>query len=150
MKALILSDIHSNIAALEAIWAKEQDSDVVYCTGDLVDYGPHPREVIAWIQAHNIPCVQGNHDAWVSLNYRRGHFMETVPVAEQGGVNYTASLLTETDICYLEQLPQSLTFSLDDTLYGLTHLSLSCHESSQPPATRNGRCPTLFAAHLAT
>ena len=31
MKVLILSDVHSNIVALEAIWAKEQDSDMVYC-----------------------------------------------------------------------------------------------------------------------
>lgn len=122
MKTLILSDIHSNITALEAIWAKEKDSDLVYCAGDLVDYGPHPREVIAWIQAHNIPTVQGNHDAWVCINYRRGHFMDNVPQAERGWVNYTASLLTEADACYLEQLPQSLTFTLDDIPYGLTHL----------------------------
>ena len=122
MKTLILSDIHSNITALEAIWDKEQDSDFVYCAGDLVDYGPHPREVIAWIQAHNIPAVQGNHDAWVSLNYRRRHFLETMPVAERGWVNYTASLLTEADIRYLEKLPQSLTFTLDGIIYGLTHL----------------------------
>jgi putative phosphoesterase len=122
MKTLIISDIHSNITALEAIWAKEKDSDLVYCAGDLVDYGPHPCEVIAWLQAHDIPCVQGNHDAWVCLNYRRGQFMDVVPVAERGWVNYTATLLSEADICYLEQLPQSLTFELDGIIYGLTHL----------------------------
>lgn len=122
MKTLILSDIHSNITALEAIWAKEQDSDLVYCAGDLVDYGPHPREVIAWIQAHNVPTVQGNHDGWVSLNYRRGQFMNNVPQDERGWVNYTASLLTEADVCFLEQLPQALTFTLDGIPYGLTHL----------------------------
>jgi putative phosphoesterase len=122
MKALILSDVHSNIVALEAIWAKEKDSDLVYCAGDLVDYGPYPQEVIAWLQAHEVPCVQGNHDAWVCLNYRRGRFLDKVPALERGWVNYTATVLSEADICYLEQLPQSLTFSLDGFLYGLTHL----------------------------
>lgn len=49
MKALILSDIHSNIYALEAIWNKERDSDLILCAGDLVDYGPFPQEVLAWV-----------------------------------------------------------------------------------------------------
>ena len=62
MKALIISDIHSNIFALEAIWQREHDCDVVFCAGDLVDYGPSPGEVIAWVQAHGVACVQGNHD----------------------------------------------------------------------------------------
>jgi len=93
MKILILSDIHSNIVALEAIWAKEKDSDLVYCAGDLVDYGPYPQEVIAWLQAHEVPCVQGNHDAWVCLNYRRGRFLDKVPALERGWVNYTATVL---------------------------------------------------------
>jgi putative phosphoesterase len=122
MKALILSDIHSNITALEAIWAQEKDSDLVYCAGDVVDYGPHPCEVIAWLQTHNVHCVQGNHDAWVCLNYRRGQFMDVIPVAERGWVNYNTTLLSEADICYLEQLLPSLTFELDGIIYGLTHL----------------------------
>jgi len=51
MKALIISDIHSNIYALEAIWAQERDNDIIYCAGDLVDYGPFPKEVLDWVRA---------------------------------------------------------------------------------------------------
>jgi predicted phosphodiesterase len=122
MKTLILSDLHSNIHALEAVWAKERDCDRVYCLGDLVDYGPYPNEVLAWIRAHDIPCVQGNHDAWVALNYRRGQTLETLPVQERGWVNYTASLLSEEEIIYLEQLPGTMTAELDGRVYGMTHL----------------------------
>ena len=43
MKALIISDIHSNIYGLEAVYKKEKDSDIIYCAGDLVDYGPFPK-----------------------------------------------------------------------------------------------------------
>ena len=46
MKALILSDVHSNVIALEAIWAREGDADAIYCAGDLVDYGVYPRETL--------------------------------------------------------------------------------------------------------
>lgn len=122
MKTLILSDIHSNIYALEAIWAQEQDSDNVYCAGDLVDYGPYPREVIAWIRERQIPCVHGNHDLWVAMQYRQGNTLHKVPAAERAWVHHNASLLEEDDIAYLEQLPQTLIFALDGIEYGLTHM----------------------------
>lgn len=122
MKTLILSDVHSNIYALEAIWDKERDSDRVVCLGDLVDYGPFPNEVLAWVRMHEIPCVQGNHDAWVALNYRRGQMLETLPVSERGWVHYTASHLSDQEITYLEALPKTMTIELDGRQYGLSHL----------------------------
>ena len=122
MKTLIISDIHSNIYALEAIWAKEKDCDLVLCAGDLVDWGPYPKEVIAWIQAHGVPTVQGNHDAWVALYYRRGRSLPNPTSEERGWVHYTASQLSEADILFLEDLPETLTFSLDGVEYGMTHL----------------------------
>jgi putative phosphoesterase len=122
MKALIISDIHSNIYALEAIWAQEQDSDVVYCAGDLVDYGPYPQEVLDWVRAHPITCVQGNHDQFVALRYRSGHTSEHVPVAERAWVHHNAGLLDEEEIVFLEQLPQAITFELDGMTYGITHM----------------------------
>ena len=122
MKILVLSDIHSNILALEAVWKKEGDSDLVLCAGDLVDYGPYPREVIAWIREHNVRCVQGNHDAWVALNFRRGNTLEKVPAAERGWENLTAGLVKEDDVQFLEHLPRSLAFELDGITYGMVHL----------------------------
>ncbi len=122
MKTLILSDIHSNIFALEAIWAQEKDCDLVYCAGDLVDYGPHPREVIQWIQAHDVSCVKGNHDQWVIVNYRQGKTLATLPADECAWVHHNAGLLTEEDVLYLEQLPESIRFGLDGVEYGMTHL----------------------------
>lgn len=121
MKALILSDLHGNINALEAIWRKEKDSDIVYCAGDLVDYGPFPREVTAWVREHDVQCVQGNHDAWVVKHYREGKTLEAVPVDERGWVNFTVSALEGNDICFLEGMPTALAFELDGAAYGLVH-----------------------------
>lgn len=93
MKTLLLSHIHSNIYALEAIWQAERDSDLIYCAGDLVDYGPYPKEVLDWIRAHAVPCVQGNHDAWVVKNYRDGGTFDIMPAADRAWVHHNASLL---------------------------------------------------------
>ncbi|CAN5653129.1 metallophosphoesterase family protein [soil metagenome] len=122
MKALILSDLHSNIVALETIWAQERDSDVVYCTGDLVDYGPYPKDVLDWVRAHKVVSTQGNHDRHVAYIYRTGPTLDALPLAERAWVHYNASLLDEVDIQFLEQLPVALTFDLDGLTYGLTHL----------------------------
>jgi len=122
MKALIISDIHSNIYALEAIWRQERDSDLIYCAGDIVDYGPYPKEVLNWVQSHDVPCVQGNHDRWVVTCYRAGNTLESMPLDERAWIHHNVSLLDEQDIEYLEQLPKTITFELDKITYGITHL----------------------------
>lgn len=121
-KALILSDIHSNIYALEAIWAQERDSDLIYCAGDLVDYGPYPAEVMAWVREHEVICVQGNHDRAVIAAYRQGKTGASVPVAERAWVHHNAGRLSAEAVAFLEQLPLALSFELDGIRYGLTHL----------------------------
>lgn len=122
MKTLILSDIHSNIYALEAIWRAEQDSDQIYCAGDLVDYGPEPKAVLDWVRAHQVACVQGNHDAWVVMNYREDGTLAAMPAAERAWVHHNAALLDADDIAYLAALPRSLSFELDGLAYCMTHL----------------------------
>jgi putative phosphoesterase len=122
MKILVLSDIHSNIYALEAIWREQRDSDLILCAGDLVDYGPYPREVLAWVREHGVRCVQGNHDAWLAMNYRQGKTAETVPQPERGWVHHNAALLSEDEVTFLERLPKSLVVDLNGTAWGMTHL----------------------------
>ena len=66
--------------------------------------------------------MQGNHDRFVAFCYREGHTLERVPVEERAWVHLNATLLDEEDIAFLEQLPQAITFELDGTTYGMTHL----------------------------
>jgi predicted phosphodiesterase len=122
MKALIISDVHSNIYALEAIWAQERDSDRIYCAGDLVDYGPYPKEVLDWVRAHNVTCVQGNHDLLVTYAHRSGQAIERLPVAERAWVHHNASLLDEAAMRFLVQLPLAVTFDSAGVTYGMAHL----------------------------
>lgn len=63
MKRALISDIHSNAEALEAVFADitQQDVDDIYCLGDLVGYGPDPRACIDRIMKLPV-CLLGNHD----------------------------------------------------------------------------------------
>lgn len=64
MRTLILSDIHSNLTALEAVLALVPAKyDQVVCLGDIVGYGPDPNEVIDRVRAlAPVATVRGNHD----------------------------------------------------------------------------------------
>jgi putative phosphoesterase len=61
MRILIVSDIHGNAAALEAIAAQESFDEVI-CLGDIVGYGPEPAACLRWLRKHSARMVQGNHD----------------------------------------------------------------------------------------
>ncbi len=63
MKRALISDIHSNLEALEAVFAdiRSQGIAEVYCLGDLVGYGPNPRECIDMVMQCKV-CLLGNHD----------------------------------------------------------------------------------------
>ena len=64
MKMLIISDIHGNWTALQAVLAAEPDADQILCLGDLVNYGPQPAECVEWAM-HTLTAdwlIQGNHD----------------------------------------------------------------------------------------
>jgi predicted phosphodiesterase len=64
MRVAVVSDIHSNLHALEAVLeALENDApDALWCLGDLVGYGPRPNECCALIEARAAVCLAGNHD----------------------------------------------------------------------------------------
>jgi predicted phosphodiesterase len=63
MRMAAISDIHANVAALEAVLAdmEQQNVDAVYCLGDLVGYAPFPNEVIDRIQ-REATTILGNYD----------------------------------------------------------------------------------------
>jgi predicted phosphodiesterase len=68
MRVLVLSDIHANLAALEAVLADagQIGYDVVWCLGDMVGYGPEPDACVTRVRALAPLAVVGNHD-WAVL-----------------------------------------------------------------------------------
>lgn len=67
MRYLVLSDIHANLEALEAVLADAGAYDAVLCLGDLVGYGPNPNECVNRVrELPGLTCLVGNHD-WAAL-----------------------------------------------------------------------------------
>ena len=63
MKRALISDIHSNLEGLEAVLRDIADQGIteVYCLGDIIGYGPNPRECIDLVMKCDF-CILGNHD----------------------------------------------------------------------------------------
>src|SRR5438132_279731 len=63
MRILVLSDLHSNATALDAVLDAAQDRwDFSVCLGDVVGYGPDPNEVTARLRELGTQTIRGNHD----------------------------------------------------------------------------------------
>jgi diadenosine tetraphosphatase ApaH/serine/threonine PP2A family protein phosphatase len=67
VRILLLSDIHANFQALQAVLndATARGFDRVVCLGDAVGYGPNPVEVLETLESLGANCIVGNHDEWL-------------------------------------------------------------------------------------
>lgn len=117
MKILILSDIHANPVALNAI---NETYDYLFCLGDLVDYGPLPKEVIAYIKNRAYKVVRGNHDN--ALAYNVDCFC-SIAYKELSIVtrHYHQSILDAEEVAYLKTLPLTEDFELNGYKFFLCH-----------------------------
>lgn len=73
MKYALISDIHANLPALEAVLAHigtQPGIDATYHLGDLVGYAPWPNEVVELLQGFKIAGVAGNYDSTVATDYK--------------------------------------------------------------------------------
>ena len=104
MRYLILSDIHANLTALEAVLADSDLShiDRVFCLGDVVGYGPRPNECIEKVRELSDFCIVGNHD-WAAIG--RTPIVEFNPAAMESA-EWTQEALTDENRAYLEGLPE--------------------------------------------
>jgi diadenosine tetraphosphatase ApaH/serine/threonine PP2A family protein phosphatase len=106
MRALIISDIHANLTALEAVLADIGKFDTVWCLGDLVGYGPDPNECVERIRSlPGLVCLQGNHDAAVVEKIDIAAFNSEARQA----VLWTRSVIKEKNTAFLQGLePQTV------------------------------------------
>jgi predicted phosphodiesterase len=101
MRVAVVSDIHSNLAALQAVLADAGTVDEVWCLGDMVGYGPQPNECIETLRTQlGLVCVPGNHD-WAALG--------KLDISEfnrdaQSAVRWTREHLTPQSRAFLDSL----------------------------------------------
>lgn len=104
MRALILSDIHANLNALEAVLEAAGGVDTVWCLGDVVGYGPDPNECVE--QLRRLPsmlCILGNHDAAVAGLIP----LEAFNPEARLSIQWTRAALTPTNLTWLAGLPET-------------------------------------------
>jgi predicted phosphodiesterase len=73
MRIALISDIHANLPALEAVLGDIETrdmTDATYHLGDLVGYAPWPNETVEMIRARDIPGIAGNYDSTVAADYK--------------------------------------------------------------------------------
>ena len=102
MRALILSDIHANLAALNAVLAAAGEWDALWNLGDMVGYGASPNEVLEVIRPLSTLTVRGNHDRACSGISSTVHFN---PAARAAAI-WTFEHLNQENIAWLRELPQ--------------------------------------------
>lgn len=102
MKIVIVSDIHANLAALEAL--PERNFDQLWCIGDLVDYGPRPHEVAHWVTRHAAIAVRGNHDHAAGFAVDP-QCSEPYKRLASETLAYTLKTCTKGDLKFLRELP---------------------------------------------
>jgi predicted phosphodiesterase len=104
VRYLILSDIHANREALEAVLADAAGCyDQILCCGDLVGYGADPQAVTSWVQKYVPVVVRGNHDKAVAG--ADDDALEWFNPAAQAATLWTRSALSRGSLEYLAGLP---------------------------------------------
>ncbi|HJP88473.1 MAG TPA: metallophosphoesterase family protein [Candidatus Limnocylindrales bacterium] len=102
MRIALISDIHSNLPALDAVLAAAGEVDAIWHLGDVVGYGPDPDGVVARLQELGAVGVRGNHDAaavggseidWFNPDARRA-------------MEWTRSTISEATLAWLTALPK--------------------------------------------
>jgi diadenosine tetraphosphatase ApaH/serine/threonine PP2A family protein phosphatase len=102
VRILLLSDIHSNLEALDACLAAAPAHDLVVNLGDTVGYGANPNEVIARVRSLGRVFVRGNHDKAVSGLMDLDDFNPIAGIATL----WTRDHLTPENLAWLGSLPQ--------------------------------------------
>jgi predicted phosphodiesterase len=86
MRYALISDIHSNLLALEAVLVDidgREDVSAIYHLGDLVGYAPWPNEVVALLRERRIQGIAGNYDSTVATDYKHCGCRADSPRAEE-------------------------------------------------------------------
>jgi predicted phosphodiesterase len=106
MRVGVISDIHGNAAALEAVLAalEGEELDALWCLGDLVGYGPEPNRCCELVAQRADLCLVGNHDLGVIGSIPLDEFSPDAAAAAR----WTGNVLSDSSRSYLESLePQA-------------------------------------------
>jgi predicted phosphodiesterase len=117
----VISDIHGNLIALDRVIAdvRSRRVDRMVCLGDIVGYGPDPKECLDIVRQYCDGIVAGNHERGVT---EPDLAVNWSPLAK-AGIEHARAQLTSADMAELERLPMSFTMGSE---------VLGVHDSPEP------------------
>ena len=126
MRIGIISDLHGNLPALEAVLAdlRPRHLDAIYCLGDLVGYAASPNDVTERTRAEGIPTIMGNYDDGVGFERDDCGCAYTDPVQKQLGdesLAWTRGNVTAENKAFLRSLVKEIRFEADGKRVLLVH-----------------------------
>ena len=120
MRVAVISDMHGNDLAFEAVEAdiQNQNIDQIVCLGDAVQGGPQPAGIVQRLRRLNCPVVMGNADAWLLSGVETAD--EGIPperLKKMGEIrNWSLAQLTEDDRTFISNFQPTITVKLEDNL----------------------------------
>ena len=144
MRIAVLSDIHSNLVALDAVLAHLGSVDAIWQLGDVVGYGPDPDGVVARLAEVGAVGVRGNHDAAAV----GGSEIEWFNPDARAAIEWTRSRISANTRAWLEDLPERLVETDYTLVHGSPREPLWEYITSSPVARANLTfVTTRFALH---
>jgi len=145
MRVAVLSDIHGNLVALEAVLADlaaQGGADALAIAGDLCLDGPRPREVLARVRGLGCAVVQGNTDRDLALAPE-----QTAPLEYAGLLAWTRARIGEEGLAYLGALPFSHRITAPDgrSVLLIVHANPKDQDRHLPPLAPENQIAPLLA-----
>ena len=125
MRIAVLSDIHANAQALEAVMSDvvNQGCEHVFCLGDIALAGPQPKDVIDYVMAQNTwTVIQGNTDKMIAqYGPEVMEFLEAQYPVMANALADDVSVINDAHRAFLAELPPILSFEVEGCTVLLTH-----------------------------
>ncbi|MBI5548039.1 MAG: metallophosphoesterase family protein [Deltaproteobacteria bacterium] len=118
MRIAVISDVHGNLPALEAVLADMGSIDALLCCGDLVGYYPDVAEVVDRLRALGALSVRGNHELMAT-----GAIPAPVERAGYYRIDWTRRALSPEQLGWLAALPCALELHRDGLAIEVRHAS---------------------------
>lgn len=145
MKILLISDIHGNYPALEAVSREVQPlacEHILNC-GDTLVYAPFPNETLDWVRRHQAFTIRGNTDDRIIKLLKGKSFKKPSKPEKRVMYTSTAAILSPENAAYLIELKKKKILRLGQTFIGLFHGSPTDHEEFLDACTPDKRFQEL-------
>ena len=131
MYIALLSDIHANIYALDAVFEDFADKkiDHILVAGDLIGYYYWPKEVVQKLMNDDrVVCISGNHETYLARSLSNQNDLKHYKKKYGSGYQFCKDLLTHGELEWLVNLPQIVNLNIKDMAFTIAHGSLNDQE----------------------